>query len=102
MVPNLPVNPPLPPAIARFAEKVPDPVGLKNPLLAENRIVPSDPPPELRAGRQDESSQSFDAIPSSTAGFSNARAGQSKSVTLYEETLEALNFLNLLILKIVP
>ena len=92
----------VPDAIKNFAASVPDVVGQKNPLLAESRIVPKAPEPDVRTLRQDEFTQSFDVLPSALSSTVNAKARQSKADILYEEGMEVVNFVNLLVLKIIP
>ena len=88
------------PAIARFGAAVPDPVGRKNPLLAESKVLPREPEKDFRMTAHDDMAQSYDSVPS--ASNASARPQKPRAVTLYSETLEALNFLNLLTLKILP
>ena len=92
----------VPDAIKNFAASVPDVVGQKNPLLAESRIVPKAPEPDVRTLWQDEFTQSFDALPSAMSPTVNAKARQSKADVLYEEGMEVVNFVNMLVLKIIP
>ena len=92
----------VPDAIRNFAASVPDVVGQKNPLLAENRIVPKAPEPDVRTLRQDEFTQSYDVLPSAMSPTVNAKARQSKADILYEEGMEVVNFVNMLVLKIIP
>ena len=92
---------PAPAAIRDFGSKIPDPVGAKNPLLAENRIVPVDPPTDVRSASPDVSSRSFDSLPSRQVTTSR-KANQSKGVTLTGEAVEAVNFLNMMTLHILP
>lgn len=92
----------VPEAIKNFAAAVPDVVGQNNPMLAENRIVPRELEQDIRASRQDEMVQSYDSIPSAMSGTRSKKSGQSKTVNLFEETLEVVNFLNLMTLKIIP
>jgi hypothetical protein len=96
------VHLPVPPAIKNFAAAVPDVVGQKYPLLAESKIVPKEPEHEIRSVREDEMAQSFDAVPSPHNPGRVTKGNQSKASIIYEETLELVNFLNLLTLKIVP
>lgn len=91
-----------PEAIKNFGASVPDVVGQNNPLLAENRVMPKALEQSIQASRQDEMAQSYDSIPSVMSGTRSKKGGQSKAVNLFEETLEIVNFLNLLTLKIVP
>ena len=92
----------VPEAIKNFAAAVPDVVGQNNPMLAESRIVPRELEQDIRASRQDEMVQSYDSIPSAMSGTRSKKSGQSKTVNLFEETLEVVNFLNLMTLKIIP
>jgi len=46
--------------------------------------------------------QSFDSVPSLRSSSTKQKVRHSKSVTLQEETLEVVNFLNLISLRILP
>lgn len=96
------VHLPVPPAIKNFAAAVPDVVGQKYPLLAESKIVPKEPEHDIRSAREDEMAQSFDSLPSPHNPGRVTKGNQSKASIIYEETLELVNFLNLMTLKIVP
>ncbi len=96
------VHLPVPPAIKNFAAAVPDVVGQKNPLLAESKIVPKEPEHDIRSAREDEMAQSFDSVPSPHSSGRVTKGSQSKASIIFEETLELVNFLNLMTLKIVP
>jgi hypothetical protein len=92
----------VPAVIKNFAAGVPDVVGQKYPLLAESKIIPKEPEPDIRSGREDEMTQSFDSMPTTQNPGRVSKAGRSKASEMYEETLEIVNFLNLMTLKIVP
>lgn len=91
-----------PDAIKNFAASVPDVVGQKNPLLAENWIVPKADEADVHTLRQDVFAESFDSLPSAFSSTRNAQARQSKKDILYEEGMELVNFLSLMVLKIIP
>jgi hypothetical protein len=70
-------------------DKVVDQVGAQNPLLAESKVVPREP-------------ERDDSVPSLRSSSTKQKVRHSKSVTLQEETLEVVNFLNLISLRILP
>jgi hypothetical protein len=83
-------------------DKVVDKVGAQNPLLAESRVVPREPERDALLPPPSEMTQSFDSVPSLRSSSTKQKVRHSKSVTLQEETMEAVNFLNLISLRILP
>ena len=83
-------------------DKVVDIVGAQNPLLAESKVVPREPEREALLPPPSEMTQSFDSVPSLRSSSTKQKVRHSKSVTLQEETMEAVNFLNLISLRILP
>ena len=94
-------NPP-PAALRDFGSAVVDKVGAQNPLLAESRVVPREPERDALLPPPSEMTQSFDSVPSLRSSSTKQKVRHSKSVTLQEETMEAVNFLNLLSLRLLP
>jgi hypothetical protein len=98
-------NPP-PAALRDFGnavvDKVVDKVGAQNPLLAESKVVPREPERDALLPPPSEMTQSFDSVPSLRSSSTKQKVRHSKSVTLQEETMEAVNFLNLISLRILP
>jgi hypothetical protein len=90
------------PALQNFGNQVVDKVGSQNPLLAENKIVPREPERDALLPPPSEMTQSFDAVPSLRSSSTKQKVRHSKSVTLQEETMEAVNFLNLINLRLLP
>lgn len=90
------------PALKDFGSAVVDKVGAQNPLLAENKIVPREPERDALLPPPTEMAQSFDSVPSVKNVASNKKVRQSKNVSLQEETMEAVNFLNLINLRLLP
>ena len=93
---------PQPPALKDFGSAVVDKVAAQNPLLAENKIVPREPERDALLPPPTEMAQSFDSVPSVKNVASNKKVRQSKNVSLQEETMEAVNFLNLINLRLLP
>jgi len=93
---------PLPPALRDFGNAVVDKVGAQNPLLAENKIVPREPERDALLPPPTEMTQSFDSVPSLRSSSTKKKVRHSKSVSLQEETMEAVNFLNLINLRLLP
>ena len=91
-----------PPALKDFGSAVVDKVGAQNPLLAENKIVPREPERDALLPPPTEMAQSFDSVPSIKNVASAKKVRQSKNVSLQEETMEAVNFLNLINLRLLP
>ena len=89
-------------ALRDFGSTVPDKVGAQNPLLAESKIVPRDPERDALLPPPSEMTQSFDVVPSLRSASTKQKVRHSKSVTLQEETMEAVNFLNLINLRLLP
>ena len=89
-------------AIKNFGNAVVDTVGAKNPLLAESKIVPREPERDAMLPPPSEMTQSFDAVPSLRSSLTKQKVRHSKNVTLQEETMEAVNFLNLINLRLLP
>jgi hypothetical protein len=89
-------------AIKNFGNAVVDTVGAKNPLLAESKIVPREPERDAMLPPPSEMTQSFDAVPSLRSSSTKQKVRHSKNVTLQEETMEAVNFLNLINLRLLP
>jgi hypothetical protein len=83
-------------------DKVVDQVGAQNPLLAESKVVPREPERDALLPPPSEMTQSFDSVPSLRSSSTKQKVRHSKSVTLQEETLEVVNFLNLISLRILP
>ena len=83
-------------------DKVVDKVGAQNPLLAESRVVPREPERDALLPPPSEMTQSFDSVPSLRSSSTKQKVRHSKSVTLQEETMEAVNFLNLISLRLLP
>ena len=83
-------------------DKVVDQVGAQNPLLAESKVVPREPERDALVPPPSEMTQSFDSVPSLRSSSTKQKVRHSKSVTLQEETLEVVNFLNLISLRILP
>jgi hypothetical protein len=79
-----------------------DKVAAKNPLLAENRGIPKEPEHDAMLAPPTEMTQSFDSIPSAQNVATKRKVRQSKNVSLQEETMEAINFLNMINLRILP
>lgn len=94
-------NPP-PAALRDFGNAVVDKVGAQNPLLAESRVVPREPERDALLPPPSEMTQSFDSVPSLRSSSTKQKVRHSKSVTLQEETMEAVNFLNLISLRLLP
>jgi hypothetical protein len=94
-------NPP-PAALRDFGSAVVDKVGAQNPLLAESRVVPREPERDALLPPPSEMTQSFDSVPSLRSSSTKQKVRHSKSVTLQEETMEAVNFLNLISLRLLP
>lgn len=91
-----------PAALRDFGSAVVDKVGAQNPLLAENKIVPREPERDALLPPPSEMTQSFDSVPSLRSSSTKQKVRHSKSVTLQEETMEAVNFLNLINLRLLP
>ncbi len=89
-------------ALQNFGNQVVDKVGAQNPLLAENKILPREPERDALLPPPSEMTQSFDAVPSLRSSSTKQKVRHSKSVTLQEETMEAVNFLNLINLRLLP
>jgi hypothetical protein len=83
-------------------DKVVDQVGAQNPLLAESKVVPREPERDALLPPPSEMTQSFDSVPSLRSSSTKQKVRHSKSVTLQEETLVVVNFLNLISLRILP
>jgi hypothetical protein len=94
-------NPP-PAALRDFGSAVVDKVGAQNPLLAESRVVPREPERDALLPPPSEMTQSFDSVPSLRSSSTKQKVRHSKNVTLQEETMEAVNFLNLISLRLLP
>jgi len=94
-------NPP-PAALRDFGNAVVDKVGAQNPLLAESKIVPREPERDALLPPPSEMTQSFDSVPSLRSSSTKQKVRHSKTVTLQEETMEAVNFLNLISLRLLP
>lgn len=90
------------PALQNFGNQVVDKVGSQNPLLAENKILPREPERDALLPPPSEMTQSFDAVPSLGSSSAKKKVRHSKNVTLQEETMEAVNFLNLINLRLLP
>lgn len=91
-----------PSALQDFGSAVVDKVGAQNPLLAEDKIVPREPERDALLPPPTEMSQSFDSVPSIKSASTKKKVRQSKNVSLQEETMEAVNFLNLINLRLLP
>ena len=89
-------------AVMNYGNAVVDAVGTKNPLLAESKIVPREPERDAMQPPPSEMTQSFDSVPSLRSSATKQKVRHSKSVTLQEETMEAVNFLNLINLRLLP
>ena len=89
-------------ALRDFGSAVVDKVGQQNPLLAENKIVAREPERDALLPPPSEMTQSFDAVPSLRSSSSKKKVRHSQNVTLQEETMEAVNFLNLINLRLLP
>lgn len=81
--------------------KVVDKVAQQNPLLAESTMVQREAVPDARSAPVSEMTQSFDAIPTARTATTK-KVRPSKSLAVQEETLEMVNFLNLITLKLLP
>lgn len=90
------------PAVKDVGNPVVDKVAAQNPLLAENKIVPREPERDALLPPPTEMTQSFDSVPSIKNVASNKKVRHSKTVSLQEETMEAVNFLNLINLRLLP
>ena len=90
------------PAVKDVGNPVVDKVAAQNPLLAENKIVPREPERDVLLPPPTEMTQSFDSVPSIKNVATNKKVRQSKNVSLQEETMEAVNFLNLINLRLLP
>lgn len=93
---------PVPAAIQEFGSAVVDKVGARNPLLAENKIVPPEPERDVLLPPPSEMTQSFDSVPSVQNASTKKKVRQNKNLSIQEETLEVVNFLNLINLRIIP
>ncbi len=100
--PQVVMHTPTPPAFRDFGNAVVDKVGAQNPLLAENKIVPREPERDALLPPPSEMTQSFDTVPSLRSSSTKQKVRHSKSVSLQEETMEAVNFLNLINLRLLP
>ena len=100
--PQVVMRTPTPPALQDFGNAVADKVGSQNPLLAENKIVPREPERDALLPPPTEMTQSFDSVPSLRSSSTKKKVRHSKSVSLQEETMEAVNFLNLINLRLLP
>lgn len=92
----------MPAAILDFGNAVVDKVGAQNPLLAESRVVPREPERDVLSAPLSEMTQSFDSVPSIQSASTKKKVRHSKSVSMQEETMEFVNFLNLINLRILP
>lgn len=96
------VSKPQSPVAKDFGNPVLDKVAAQNPLLAESPVVPREPERDALFPPPTEMAQSFDSVPSVKNVASNKKVRQSKTVSLQEETMEAVNFLNLINLRLLP
>ncbi len=90
------------PALRDVGNAVIDKVGAQNPLLAESKIVPVESERDALLPPPTEMAQSFDSVPSVRNVTTKKKVRQSKNVSLQEETMEAVNFLNLINLRLLP
>lgn len=98
----MPAMAPASAAIQDFGNAVVDKVAAQNPLLAESKIVPREPERDVHLPPPTEMSQSFDSVPSALSASTKKKVRASKSISLQEETMEVVNFLNLINLRIIP